>query len=186
MRFKWNRYRKIKFKPLYSSKVLKRRCYSVLQVILIAILIILAFVISCSGFYVKPILLIPIAISLAVFFEDELKSALVGGLCGILVDIAYYKLFGFNGVLLLVGCVFTTLIFKNYLKPMFVNTIITVAVFTFAHGFIDYFFYYRIWYPESADVIYYNYTLPSSIMTLISVVVVYPIVKSIRVKLIGK
>lgn len=186
MRFKWNRYKKIRFKPLYSSKILRHRYYSILQVILIAILIILAFVISCSGFYVKPILLIPIAISLAVFFEDELKSALVGGLCGILVDIAYYKLFGFNGVLLLIGCVFTTLIFKNYLKPMFVNTIIVISLFTFIHGFIDYFFYYRIWYPDSADVIYYNYILPSCIMTLISVIVVYPIVKCIRVKLVGK
>lgn len=186
MRFKWKKYRRIKFKPLYSSRDLKSRYYSVLQCALVAVLIAVAFVVSCSGFYVKPMLLIPIAVSLAVFFEDELKSALVGGACGLLLDVAYYRIFGFNGVLLLVGCVLTTLLFKNYLKPMFFNAVCTVTVVTFVHSFIDYFFYYRIWYPQTADVVYYHYTLPSCVMTLVATLFVYPIVRSIRVKLVAK
>lgn len=186
MRFKFKKYKNIKFKPIYSVKIEKGRYFIVLQFILISILIFISFIVSCSGFYVKPILFIPIAITLAIFFEDELKSALVGGLCGILLDISCHRLFGFNGVLLLVSCVITTLLFKNYLKPMFFNALVFVALTAFIQGFLDYFFYYKLWYSSIADVIYFHNTLPSCIMTLICIVFIYPLIKKIRINLVAK
>jgi len=186
MRLKFKKYKRIKFKPFNSTKDLKGRYLTILQFILISLLIFIAFIISCSGFYIKPILLIPIAICLAVFFEDEVQSALIGALCGILLDISYYKLFGFNGVILVIGCVMTTLLFKNYFKPMFVNASIFVGLFTFIQGFLDYFFYYKIWYSDASHIIYSNYMLPSCIMTFISVIFIYPIIKSIRIGLVAK
>jgi hypothetical protein len=183
MRFKWNRYRKIKFKPIQTDRDVKAGLLNIVQIILVAILIGVAFIVSCSGFFTKPTLLIPIAVSLAIFFEDELKSALVGGLCGVLLDISSYKLFGFNGVILLVSCVFTTIMFKNYLKPMFINGVIAVGLVTFIQGFLEYFFYHKLWYSDVASVVYSSSILPSCIMTLVSVIVVYPLIKAIRVKL---
>ncbi|MCD7799661.1 MAG: hypothetical protein LUG94_00400 [Ruminococcus sp.] len=186
MRLKFKKYKNIKFKPIYSAKVEKGRYFTVLQSILIFILVVISFVVSCSGFYIKPILFIPIAITLAIFFEDELKSALVGGVCGLLLDISSHRLFGFNGVLLLISCVVTTLLFKNYLKPMFFNAIVFVGLTTFIQGFLDYFFYYKLWYSNVSDVIYFNYTLPSNIMTLVCVLFVYPLIKKIRTSLVAK
>lgn len=186
MRFKWKKYRKIKFKPLHPNFDLKVKYFQVLQCIIVAILVFISFVVLCNGFYVKPNLLIPIAMSLAIFFEDEVKSAIVGGLCGMLIDFSCYKIFGFNAVVLLVGCVLTTLLFKNYLKPLFINGLICIGTFTFVHGFVDYFFYYKMWYSSVSSVVYMNYTLPSCIMTVASVVVVYPLIKAIRLKLVAK
>ena len=182
MRGKLKKSNSIQFEPHFTNEF-KRGISITIQVFLCAILISIAFVLSCCGFYVKPIILIPIAICLAVFSEDELKSALIGMLCGILLDISYDKLFGFNGVIFLVVCVFTTIMFKNYFKPMFFNALISVSLFTFCHGLLDYFFYYKIWALNSNDntiLIYSNYIFPSCLMTIGSIIIVYPIVKSIR------
>lgn len=186
MRFKFKKYNNIKFKPIYSAKAEKDRLLMILQFIIVSILIVLSFIIACSGFYSKPILFIPIAITLAIFFEDELKSALVGGLCGILLDIAYHRLFGFNGVLLLIFCVVTTLLFKNYLKPMFINSVIFVSLATLVQGFLDYFFYYKLWYSNVSKIVFHNNTLPSCIMTVLCILFIYPLIKCIRTKLVAK
>jgi rod shape-determining protein MreD len=173
------------FIPHRYSKA-KKVAYTTLQVVLCAVLISIAFIVSCGGFYVKPMLLLPIAICLAVFSEDELKSSLIGVVCGLLIDISCNKLLGFNGAILLVMCVFTTLMFKNYFKPMFFNALVYVGIFTFIQGFLDYFFYYKIWALNSQNdvsLILTNYTYPSCIMTIASVLVIYPIIKSIRIKL---
>lgn len=170
----------------HKDNRLKKVLYTILQVILCILLMAIAFIVSSSGFYVKPLLFIPIAICIAIFTEDELHSSLIGAMCGLLLDISYNKLLGFNGAILLVMCVFTTIMFKNYFKPMFFNALMYVSIFTFVHGLLDYFFYYKIWTLNSKDnvfSIYDSYIFPSCIMTIISIIVIYPIVKSIRVNL---
>lgn len=185
MKLKLKRSNSLDFIPHKNSEF-RKVGFSILQIVLFILLISIAFVVSSSGFYVKPLLFIPISICFAVFLEDELQSAIVGMVCGLLFDISYNKLLGFNGALLLMMCVFTTLMFKNYFKPMFFNALIYVTTFTFLHSLLDYFFYYKIWALNSNDdvsIIYDSYILPSCIMTVVSVIVIYPIVKGIKVNL---
>lgn len=165
---------------------LKRVLYTVIQIILCTLLISIAFIVSTNGFYIKPLLLIPIAICLATFSEDELQSSLIGAVCGLLLDIAYDKLLGFNGAILMVMCVFTTIMFKNYFKPVFFNALMYVSIFTLIHGLLDYFFYYKVWVLTSKEdvfSIYDSYIFPTCIMTILSTIIIYPIVRAIRVEL---
>lgn len=185
MRLKLKKSKGLDFIP-YKDNKLKKVLYSVLQIFFGILLLGISFVISSSGFYIKPLLFIPIAICFAMFSEDELQSSLIGMVCGLLLDISYNKLIGFNGAILLVMSVFTTIMFKNYFKPMFFNALIYVSISTFIQGLLDYFFYYKIWALNSNDnvfLIYHKYIFPASIMTIVSIVIIYPIVKGIMVNL---
>ena len=60
---------------------------------------------------VVPLFHIPIAICIAIYEKNELTASFIGLLCGLLTDVACGKLFGFNGFMLTVVCMFVSLLF---------------------------------------------------------------------------
>lgn len=180
------RHKKIQYKHTNTKRELTQGYCIVAQTVLILLLSSISFIVGCSGFYIKPILYIPIVVTLGMFSEDEVTSAIVGGASGLLLDVCYNRLIGFNGIILLTVCVATTLLFKNYLRPIFFNALTTTIVFTAMQGIIDYYFYYRVWHYDDYNTILYNYTVPTCIITVVSLIVVYPIIKAIKTKIVVK
>lgn len=139
------------------------------------------FIFSCTGNFVKPLLLIPAAICISVN-ENELTAACTGVLCGLLTDIACDRLFGYNAIILVICCTAVSWLFSNILRRSMINVFILTAVAVFAQGFTDYLLYYLIWSSNDVSVIYTDIILPSCIMTSVSSLLLYPFVRAVRHK----
>ena len=146
------------------------------------VIIFVFYIFSGTGSFVKPLLLIPAALCISVN-EDELISACTGVLCGLLTDISCGRLLGYNAVFLVAACVFSSLLFVNLLRRNIINVFIVTSVIVFLHGGLDYFLYYVIWSSdENTSLIYYDIILPSCIMTSVSTLLLYPLIRAVRYK----
>lgn len=137
------------------------------------------FIISGTGSFVKPVLLLPVAVCISIN-ENEIISACTGAVCGLLTDILFDRVFGFNAILFVMFCVMTSLLFVHYLRRNIVNAVLVTAAAAFLHGLIDYILSYYIWNSADVSVIYTSTILPSCIMTTISAVLIYPAIRAIR------
>ncbi len=147
--------------------------------ILYYILIFFAFVFMTSGTFMKPVVLIPLALCIAVN-NDMVGSAVTGAICGFLIDMSCGKLFGYNAVILAFFCIVLSLLFELYLRHRFINILITVGIASFLQGWLDYKFYYEMWKYEDVEVIFRTVTIPVWTYTVISTVFVYLLIKLIN------
>lgn len=158
------------------------RLYAFIRWAIYLLIISIAFVSSTIGTSVKPILLIPIAVCISINEGDEIVSTITGILCGLLIDISCDKIFGYNAIILIGICVFTSLLFNHFLRPNVVNAFAVCAILTFIHGVLDYLFYYAIWGYENVSYIFFNYTIISWIYTSISTFFIYLLIRFIYTK----
>lgn len=147
--------------------------------ILYYVLIFFSFIFMTSGTMLKPILMIPIAICIAVN-NNQIGSALTGAFCGFLIDVSCGKLFGYNAVILTFFCILISVIFELYLRYKFFNVLISTAVVSFIQCLLDYKFYYEIWNYENVEKIFSRITVPVWIYTMISSVFIFLIIKLIN------
>lgn len=143
------------------------------------VLIFFCFIFMTSGTMLKPILLIPAALCIAVN-NDQVGSAVTGAICGFLTDISCGKLFGYNAVVLTFFCILTSLLFEMYLRNRFINVFLTTAVVSFIQGCLDFKFYYEIWNYDGVERIFTKITIPVWALTLISTIFIYLIIKLIN------
>jgi len=153
-----------------SKEKKKLTLKSVIRWLIYYILIFFAFIFMTSGTMLKPIILIPLALCIAVG-NNIIISAITGAVCGFLIDISCDKLIGYNAIILTVFCAFVTLIFELYLRNKFINILILSAILSFIHGF---------WNYENVDQIFSKVTVPVWIYTVISTIFVYLIIKLIN------
>ena len=132
-----------------------------------------------SGTWYKPVLLVPGALCIAVG-NDVMAASFTGAFCGLLLDIACGKLFGYNAVLLTVFCGAVSLVFELYLRNKFVNYLWVSALVSYLQGWLDYKFYYQIWDYEDSEMIFHDVTLKVWVYTVISSVLVYLVFKLIN------
>ena len=149
------------------------------------VVIFICFIIMTSGTLLKPILLIPAAICIAVG-NNIYGSAVTGALCGFLIDICCGKLFGFNAVILAFFCILVSLVFELWLKNKFLNIFAASAAASFISSMLDYKFYYEMWNYEDSDRIFSEVTLPVFFYTVISSVFIYLIIRLINKLLMPK
>lgn len=159
----------------------KRRTYfkAALKWVLYYIFIFICFIFMTSGTWLKPILLIPAALCIAVN-NGQICAAITGAVCGFLIDISCGKIIGYNAVILAVFCILISLIFELYLKNRFLNILIASAITSFIIGWLDYKFYYEIWNYDNVNRIFSKVTLPVCVYTIISTIVVYLVIKLIN------
>ncbi len=124
-----------------SREALKWCCYVLVLLLLYGIQSSPALL-SIGG--IKPVLVIPAAVSVALF-ENEAGSGAFGLAAGLLWDLSAGKLFGFYGMVLMICCICVSLLSMYFMK---VN--VTNALFlTLASGFLctvwNFVFYYLIW-----------------------------------------
>ena len=93
---------------------------------------------------VKPALVVPFAVS-AALFENEAGSGALGLLAGLLWDLSAGKLFGFFGMVLMICCVCVSLLSMYFVKVNVSNSIILASITGFLCMAWDFLFYYLIW-----------------------------------------
>ncbi len=162
---------------LHSSK--QKRKYALIRWIVFVIMLLFSFLFSTTGTFLKPLIFIPLIISISMK-EKELISAFLGVFSGILADISFGKLLGFSSIIFICICLFTSLIFTHFLRQNFFNFIIINAFLTFIYIIVDYIFYYNIWNYENINFILNQFLLPSFLLTIIFSIFIYPIINKIR------
>ena len=96
---------------------------------------------------VKPVLIIPAAISVALF-ENEAGSGAFGLAAGLLWDLSAAKLFGFYGMVLMICCVCVALLSMYFVKVNWSNALLLTAAAGFLCTIWNFVFYYLIWRYE--------------------------------------
>lgn len=129
-----------------------------------------------AGSFIKPLLLIPLALCISAR-TGEIQAMAVGTISGLLLDVACGKLLGYNALWLVVCCVAVSLLHSYLLRDKLLNLLILTAVCTAVQGYLDFVFYYAIWGHEDVTLIYTKIMLPSGIMTVISAIPLFFIVK---------
>ncbi|MBE6843860.1 MAG: rod shape-determining protein MreD [Ruminococcus sp.] len=157
----------------------RKRKFAIIRWIIFILLIWFVFIFTTTGNFIKPNLLIPLALCICVR-EDALVSAILGISCGFLIDTAFGKIDGYNAIILMIGCVCTSLLFTHLLRETFINITVITLLYSAIHFFLDYFFYYMIWEYEQNNVILYKYVIPEFVLTSVSLFLIYPLVKLIR------
>lgn len=142
------------------------------------LVIFICFIIMTSGTWLKPILLVPAAMCISMR-NGQLSSAFTGAFCGLLIDVACGRLFGFNAVILAALCAMVSLVFELYLRQRFFNYLWITAVAALVQLWLDYKFYYQIWSFSDSDLIFRTVTMKVWIYTIISALVVYPVYRLI-------
>lgn len=111
-------------------------------------------------FGVKPILVIPAAIALAMF-EGEFAGGIYGALAGLLCDTGGFSLFGFNGFITAICCMAAGLLVFHLMRCNLLSCMLFVLVTLFLRGSIEYFFSFGMWNYENALSLYTRFTLPT-------------------------
>lgn len=160
-----------------NTKREKQRYYvlQTVQWLCFSILIAGAFFMSTAGSYLKPLLLLPLALCIS-SRTGEIQAMAVGTVCGLLMDIAGGKLMGSNALLLVVFCVPVSLLYQYILRQKLLNILAITAVCTAVQGYLDYLFYYAIWGHTDVFWIYSHIIFPAGLMTVASVLVLYCLV----------
>ena len=142
-------------------------------------LIFFCFIIMTSGTWMKPVLLLPLPICIAID-NNQYGSVVTGAVCGFLIDICCNKLFGYNAVILAFFCIVTSLVFELYLKNRFANYLIITALAAFIQCWMDYKFYYKIWGYEDVSRIFWRVSMKVWLYTVISSFFIYLAIKLIN------
>ncbi len=136
------------------------------------VMILTGFTFMMSGRLLKPVVLIPVSICIAINTR-EIQSAFIGALCGFLIDIACGRIFGYNAVILTIICTFVSLLYTFYLRKKFMNFIVITFLSSFICSMLDYAFYYNIWDYENVSAILDSVIMPVFAYTVISAVPIY-------------
>lgn len=162
---------------VYSRETSRK--YYVLQTVqwlVFGLLMFVCFLAETAGSFTKPLLLIPLALCIAAR-TGEIQAMAAATICGLLLDVACGKLLGYNALWLVVCCVTVSLLHGYLLRDKLVNLLLLTAVCTAVQGYMDFVFYYAIWGHEDVSLIYMKIILPSCIMTLVSAVPMYYLVR---------
>lgn len=118
---------------------------------------------SISG--IKPVLVLPFAISVAMF-DRQLAGGLFGLFAGILCDTSSNVLFGFQSILYLVICTAVGLLVVYFMQPSVINSLIFTGCGLGVRLFLEYFFYYVMWGYENSHLILLSRMIPLLLYTL--------------------
>ena len=147
--------------------------------VLYALIILFCYVTATAGSFRKPLLLIPVALCIASYAREH-TALLTGLVCGLLLDITCGKLFGFNGLILMLMCIGISLLYKHYLTHRFLNFLALAAVCILVQGCLDFFFFYAIWDHSHVSLIFTRHIFPCCVYTILSSAVVYAVIHNIN------
>ena len=157
-----------------------RYCAAVRWTVYIIYLFICAVLIN-TGRGIHPIYFIPLCICICMN-EGEYTSAILGGVCGLVIDQAYGRVFfGFSSIIMIAICVGSTIVFRHYLFKNIANSVIMTAAGVFVYELLDYFFCYAMWNYDGAGHVFSNISIPCIFYTIaispIAYIALMPIVK---------
>lgn len=121
-----------------------------------------------SFFGIKPMMLVSVVVSVALF-ESEVASATLGLLAGFIWDLSAGKLFGFFGMALMVCCILITLLSMYYIKVNLTNALALCLGVSIICGLWDYLFYYFIWGYSGSSIYLLQYFLMAVYTTVLAI-----------------
>ncbi|MDR1754628.1 MAG: hypothetical protein LBR74_06970 [Eubacterium sp.] len=124
--------------------------------------LIIVFMIMTSGIFEswQPFLMLPLATAIAMH-EGELNSSIFATFCGLLMDIATGKFFGFSAIIMLPAAMLTTLLARNLIRSNIINHLWLTAAACLALGGMQFLFEYIIWDYDGQELIFKQYIFPS-------------------------
>lgn len=123
-----------------------------------------------------PLLMLSTAVCISVF-EDPFDSALTGCVAGLMLDSAEGTLMGINGIMLMFGCLISSLLFYFVMRKHIVNVLLLSAAAAFIQTGFWYIFSYLIWGYDSNGRIYLHEFVPIMITTVIASGLLYPLIR---------
>lgn len=166
--------RRNKRKLLTAKAPSRPRLRNAIRWVLYILCIFLAFVTANSGDYTKPLLLIPIALCIS-SVSGIVTSAIVGSICGFLLDISCGTLPGYHAIELFLICMLISRLYDRLMQQRFFNLVFFTAVTAFFLTGTDFIFQYALWGHDHVSQIYLHYSLKCLLYTTISSAVCYPI-----------
>lgn len=134
----------------------------------------------------SPLILIPIAICTAVFENGSpIYCSFFGAFCGLLLDFAGDTLVSFNGIILAVCSMFTSLLFLFYLHRQPLNFFLLDCLAILIQGLLHYLFFFLLWGYDESGGIFKEVFIPEFIATGISGIFIYILYKIIS-KFLGE
>ncbi len=123
-----------------------------------------------------PLLLVSMAVCTGIFENDSpVYCAVCGCACGLLTDIATGTLISFNGIILGLCSMMTSLFFLFFFRRKFINFLIMDMAVTLVQGLLHYLFFYLLWGYDKSGGIFTDYFIPEFIVTNIAGIAVYGI-----------
>lgn len=112
----------------------------------------------------KPVILIPIALSIALF-ESELTGMAFGVFCGLLTDAGIGGTLGFHAILLAVLCYLIGILVTNLMKTNLITAVIVATICIPVIFLLQWFFQYMLaGYDHNMYALYSHY-LPVTVYT---------------------
>lgn len=136
-------------------------------------------------FGVKPIFLIPICITVAMFEKDSL-AIVFGTLCGVLMDFGFLGTIGVNSFLLPVLCYLLNLLCVNVIRVNILTAALTSMFLVFIVLGLHFIFYYLLQGYEYALYVFVNKYLPRMLYTWLLVPFFYLFNKSFSLHIKSK
>lgn len=128
----------------------------------------------------SPLILIPIAVCTAVFESDSpIYCSFFGAYCGLLLDFAGDTLVSFNGIILAVCSMFTSLLFLFYLHRQPLNFFLLDSLAILIQSLLHYLFFFLLWGYDESGGIFKDIFIPEFIVTNISGIFIYILYKII-------
>lgn len=132
--------------------------------------------------HTKPVLIVGLVVCVAMY-ENVLPSACFAMAAGLLWDISSDKLFGFNGLILLVCGMFISLLCIYYLHTKLLNALIFCAAVMLVQSGLDYLFSYAVWDYPNAWMAYVQRMLPMAAYTVVATLPIFFLVRRVERKL---
>lgn len=82
---------------------------------------------SLEVFGGRPILMIPVAMTIAIF-EGEIPAIIFGLICGLLADLGYNGPMGFYAISIMILCYIVSILMENYIKTNLLTAVLAGAV----------------------------------------------------------
>lgn len=161
------------------KKPKRQKLRNVIRWVLYVFLALLAFLVAAAGDYIKPMLLIPIALCISSVHGTVIAGG-VGIVCGLLMDIVSGTLPGFHAIPMFLMCMGISVLYDRLMQQRFLNLVFFTLLASFLMTGSDYIFQYAIWGYDNVSLIYVHYALPCMLYTVIGGAVCYPVFQLIH------
>lgn len=144
-------------------------------------MIFVSVIIMNIGQSVKPVIFIPLCVCICMN-EGEYPAAILGGICGLLMDFSFGRIFGYSSIFMIAFCVATVLFFKHYFLQNIINIIWMTALFIAIYQIADYFLIYAMWNYEGIKYVFKEICFPSMVYTTLISPIVWLLVRPVQKK----
>lgn len=156
----------------------------ILKWLCLVLLILVVFTLQATPSFleiygVKPVLLLPLAVSIAMF-EGEFAGAFVAMACGLLWDLASESPFGAYGFIFLIAGVAAGLLMRLLLRNEWFNCMFLVLFSAVIILSLEFLFTYAIYRYEDIGDVFLRRHLPMMLYTTVLSPIIYFIVKLIE------